>query len=112
MKNTSARRASKSKSYDHQDEQEGTQKKSNGLLQSDTQNNGVETELKQCSDISTSSVEAEASAWLPSNLGEYKQLSLLKSTPMLNSSCDRISQEFQFTQISETIVIPNNFRMI
>jgi hypothetical protein len=103
MKNTSARRASKSKSYDHQDEQEGTQKKSNGLLQSDTQNNGVETELKQCSDISTSSVESADLVSQPRNSEEYEQLSLLKLTPTLNSSCDRISQEFQFTPISETI---------
>jgi hypothetical protein len=46
--------------------------------------------------------ELEASVWQPSNLGEYKQLSLWKSTPTLNSSCDRISQESQFTPISET----------
>jgi hypothetical protein len=102
MKNTSVKRASKSKSYGYQNEQEGTQKKSNGLLQSDTQNNGVETELKQCSDISTSSVELEDLPWLPSNLGEYRQPSLWKSTPMRETSCDRISQEFQFTQTSET----------
>jgi hypothetical protein len=59
MKNTSVKRASKSKSYGYQNRQEGSLKKSNGLLQSDTQNNDIETELKQCSDISTSSVEAE-----------------------------------------------------
>jgi len=56
----------------------------------------------ECLDISICSVELEASAWQQSNLGEYRQLSLWKSTPMLNQYCDRTSQEFQFTPISET----------
>lgn len=45
--------------------------------------------------------ELEDSAWQPNNL-EYEQLSLWKSTPMLKQSCDRISQESQFTPILET----------
>jgi hypothetical protein len=55
-----------------------------------------------CSDTWIFFQELEASAWQQSNSGEYRQLSLWKSTPMLNSSCDRTSQEYQSTQISET----------
>ena len=57
---------------------------------------------KLCSDISISSVESADLPLQQSNLGEYKQLSLWKSTPTLKQSCDRTSQEYQFTQISET----------
>jgi hypothetical protein len=85
----------------------------------------------ECLDISICFQGAEASVWQPSNLGEYKQLqaadgaqgecirpcvplSLWKSTPTRETSCDseallqadRTSQEFQFTPISETIT-PN-----
>jgi hypothetical protein len=55
-----------------------------------------------CLDTSICLVELEASAWQQGNSGEYRQLSLWKSTPTLNSSCDRISQEFQFIPIFET----------
>ena len=55
-----------------------------------------------CSDTWIYSQELEDLPWRAVNLGEYEQLSLWKSTPTLNSSCDRISQESQFTQISET----------
>ena len=57
---------------------------------------------EECLDTSTSSQESADSAWQPSNLGEYRQLSLLKSTPTLKQSCDHTSQEYQFTQILET----------
>jgi hypothetical protein len=103
MKNTSVRHALKSTSCDYQNKQEGTQKKSQGLLQSKAQNNGQEKENSSCLDTSISSVALEDSPWQRSNLGEYKQLSLLKSTPTLKQSCDRTSQEYQFTLISETI---------
>lgn len=63
---------------------------------------GKQSKENECLDISTSFQELEDFPWQQSNLGEYKQLSLWKSTPMLNSSCDRTSQEFQFTQTSET----------
>jgi hypothetical protein len=58
---------------------------------------------ESCSDISISSVESVDLASQQSNLEEYEQLSLWKSTPTLKQSCDRTSQEFQFTLISETI---------
>ena len=57
---------------------------------------------KLCSDISISSVESADLPSQQSNLGEYEQLSLWKSTPTLKQSCDSTSQEYQFTQISET----------
>jgi hypothetical protein len=56
----------------------------------------------ECLDTSISFQAVEDLPWQPSNLGEYRQPSLWKSMPMLNSSCDRISQEYQFTPISET----------
>jgi hypothetical protein len=59
-------------------------------------------ENNQCLDTSIYSVELEDLPWQPSNLGEYRQPSLWKSTPMRETSCDRISQESQFTQILET----------
>jgi hypothetical protein len=116
MKNTSVRRASKSKSYGYQNGQEGSLKKSNGLL-SEAQNDGQEDERprvadrrkgmreeqnNQCLDtwISFQAVEDLPSQPVP--LEEYKQLSLWKSTPMRETSCDRTSQESQFTPISET----------
>ncbi len=65
----------------------------NKLQKSDEQNT-------KCLDTLTSSQGAEASAWQPSNWGEYRQLSLWKSTPMLNSSSDTTSQESPSTQTS------------
>ena len=56
----------------------------------------------ECSDTSICSVELADSASQPNNLGEYKQLSLWNLTPTLKQSCDRTSQEFQFTQTLET----------
>ena len=56
----------------------------------------------ECSDIWTYLAELEASPWQPSNLGEYRQLNLWKSTPMHNQSCDRISQISPSIQTSET----------
>ena len=101
MKNTSIRHALKSTSCDYQNEQEGLQKKSQGLLQSKAQNNGQGKENNSCLDTSISSVALEDSHWQQSNLGEYKQLNLLKSIPTHNQSCDRTSQEYQFTQTLE-----------
>jgi hypothetical protein len=57
----------------------------------------------ECLDTSICSVELEDLPWQQSNLEEYRQLSLWKSMPTLNLSCDRTSQEFQFTPTSETI---------
>jgi hypothetical protein len=101
MKDTSIRHAPKPTACDYQNEQEGSQKKSEALLQSEAQNDGQEKENNQCLDtwISFQAVEDLPSQPVP--LEEYEQLSLWKSTPTLNSSCDRTSQEFQFTPISE-----------
>ncbi len=55
-----------------------------------------------CSDTWTCFQELGASAWQQSSLGEYRQLSLWKSTPTRETSCDRSSQMSQFTQTSET----------
>jgi len=59
-------------------------------------------EENECLDTWIFFQELEASAWQPVPLGQYRQLSLWKSTPTLNSSCDRTSQESQFTQTFET----------
>lgn len=68
-------------------------------------NDNIDT---KCSDTWISFQELADFPWQQSSLGEYEQLSLWKSTPMLRQSCDceasrrhRSSQEFQFTQISE-----------
>ncbi len=103
MKNTSVRHALESTSCDYQNEQEGSQKKSQGLLQSKGQNNGQEKKNNLCLDTSISLVALEDSPWQQNNVGTiYRQLSLLKSTPMLKESLDLTSQGYQFTQISET----------
>jgi hypothetical protein len=57
----------------------------------------------ECLDTWISFQAVEDLPWQPSSLGEYKQLSLWKSTPTLNSSLNITSQEFQFTPTSETI---------
>ncbi len=54
----------------------------------------------KCSDTSIYSVESEDSAWQQSDLGEYRQLSLWKSTPTHSLSSDTISQESPSTQTS------------
>jgi hypothetical protein len=59
-------------------------------------------ENNQCLDTSICSVELEDLPWQPSNLGEYRQPSLWKSTPTLNSSSNITSHESQFTQTFET----------
>jgi hypothetical protein len=111
----------KSSSFDTKNDQFGLEKptKLSGYEQSANEALKLQLEDNQdtlCSNTSICLVELEASAWQPSNLGgrvsgvnphtrkpteEYEQLSLWKSTPTLNSSCDRISQEYQFTPISE-----------
>ena len=60
----------------------------------------ITREYEPCLDTSISSVELEASHWQQSNLGEYRQPSLWKSTPTLNSSLDTNSQKSQSTQTS------------
>ena len=65
------------------------------LQKSDEQNT-------KCLDTWICSVESEDSAWQQSNWGEYKQLSLWKSTPTLNSSSDINSQMSPSIPISET----------
>ncbi len=62
----------------------------------------INGDYEPCSDTSIYSVGLEDSAWQQSNWGEYRQLSLWKSIPTRETSCDRTSQEYQFTQISET----------
>ena len=88
-------------------DQEGAQKLTKLSGYEQLKNEALKIQLNDnqntlCSDISICSVELEDLPWQPSNLGEYRQLSLLKSIPTLKQSCDRTSQEFQFTQISET----------
>ena len=56
----------------------------------------------ECLDTSISFQAVADLPWQPSNLGEYRQLSLWKSIPTHSLSCDRISQEYQFIPISET----------
>jgi hypothetical protein len=68
------------------------------LQENDTEN----TNQDICLDTSISFQGAEDLVWQQSNLGEYRQLSLWKSTPTLNSSLNITSQEFQFTPTSET----------
>ena len=113
MKNTSIRRASKSNLSEHQNEQEGSQKKSQGLLQGQAHSQGQEREIDEsdftrgyklnepCSNTSISSQAVEDLASRAVNSEEYEQLSLLKSTPTHKQSCDRTSQEYQSTQISK-----------
>jgi hypothetical protein len=57
---------------------------------------------KECSDTWISFQELEASPWQQGNLGEYRQLSLWKSIPMLKQSCDRSSQISPSIPTSET----------
>ena len=114
MKNTSIRHTLKSTSCDYQNEQEGLQKKSQGLLQRGDKNKGQESALNEskitrgykldepCLDTSISFRAVGASASRAVNSEEYRQLSLLKSTPTRETSCDRISQKHQFTQTLET----------
>ena len=56
----------------------------------------------ECLDIWTYLAESEDLAWQPSNLGEYKQLSLWKSTPMHSEFSDITSQVSPSIQTSET----------
>jgi hypothetical protein len=112
MKNTSIRHADKSVSSDYHNEQEGSQKKSQRLLQGEEKNKSQESALNEvneitrgyepCLDTSISFQAVEDLPWQPSNLGEYRQLSLWKSTPTHSLSSDITSQEFRSTQISET----------
>ena len=115
MKNTTIRQGDKSASCRLQNKQKGSQNSAQGLLQEQAKNNGQELALNEgkitrgyklnepCSDISISSQVLEDSALQPNNSEGYEQLSLLKLTPMHKQSCDRTSQEYQFTLISETI---------
>jgi hypothetical protein len=102
MKDTSIKHADKSKLCDSKNEQEDSQKKSKVLLQSEAQNNGQGKENNQCLDTWISFQAVEDLPWQPSSLGEYRQLSLWKSTPTHSLSSDITSQEFQFTPTSET----------
>jgi hypothetical protein len=56
-----------------------------------------------CSPISTFLAESPDSLGQPNNSEEYEQLNLLKLIPTHSSSSDTTSQEYQSTQISETI---------
>ncbi len=66
--------------------------------------NEKQSKENKCSDTWTCFRELEDLPWQQSSLGEYRQLSLWKSTPTRETSCDRISQEYQFTQTSETTI--------
>ena len=97
----------KSPSCDTSDDQEGTQKQTKLLGYEQRENEALKLQLNDnkntlCSDTSIYFQDVQDSAWQQSNLGEYKQPSLLKSIPTHKQSCDRTSQEYQFTQISET----------
>ena len=95
-------------------EQEGLEKNSSLLLQSEGKNNGQESALNEskitrgyksdesCSDTSIYSVGLGASASQQSNWGEYRQLSLWKSIPTHNSSSDTTSQMSPSIPTSET----------
>ena len=61
-------------------------------------NKQSQAQENECSDIWIYLAESEDSAWQPSNLGEYKQLSLWKLTPMPNEFSDITSQEYPSTQ--------------
>ena len=63
--------------------------------------NEITREYEPCSDTSICSQDVQDSPKQPSNLGEYKQLSLWKSTPMHKQSCDRISHISPSAQTSE-----------
>ena len=112
---------SKSSFCNASNDQEGVKKSINGSGSAPIQNAVFKLQRNDnkaiCSDTSICSAELEDLPWQPSEhlrcsqsealdalqrVGEYKQLSLLKSTPTLKQSCDRSSQEYQFTQISET----------
>ena len=97
----------KSNLCDYQNKQERAEKSTKGSGSAQPKNKALEIQIDDnqdtvCLDTSICSAELEDLPWQPSNLGEYKQPSLLKSTPMHNQSCDRISQESPFTQILET----------
>ena len=75
--------------------------KSEGRAHEATGNN-ITRGYEPCSDTSIYSVELEALPKQQSNSEEYRQLSLWKSIPTLNSSSDPTSQKSQFTRTSET----------
>ena len=98
---------SKSSFYDWEIDQEGVEKSTKGSESARPQTEAFKLHLNDnkiiCSDTSIYSQELEDLPWLPSNLGEYRQLSLWRSTQMLRQSSDTTSQEYQFTQTLETI---------
>ena len=107
MNTSNNQQPSKSSSCDIKNDQEGAEKsiKGSGSAQPQNQAQKLQTNDSKtiCSDTSIFFQELEDLPWQQNSLGTiYRQLSLLKSTPMLKQSCDRISQEYQFTQISET----------
>ncbi len=58
----------------------------------------------ECLDTWICSQDVQDSPWQQSNLGEYEQLSLWKSTPMPNEFSDTTSQISPSTQTSETTI--------
>ena len=106
--NTSVRRSSKLMSCETQNDQEELEKSIKGSGSLPPQKEALklhlnDNEKQSCSDTSISSVELEDLPWQQNSLGTvYRQLSLLKSTPMPKQSYDRTSQMSQSTQISET----------
>ena len=100
--------SSKSNLYELKNDHRSVEKQTHILGYPQPVNEVLELQLNgeektKCSDTWISLAESEDSASQQSSLGEYRQLSLWKSTPTLRQSCDRNSQEFQFTQTSETI---------
>ncbi len=107
MNTPNDKQPSKSSSCDISNSQSGVEKSQKISRSPQPENEAKKLHLNYktntlCSDTWISLAESEASAWQQSSLGEYRQLSLWKSTPTLKQSCDRTSQESQFTQTSET----------
>ncbi len=99
--------SSKSSLYELENDQSGTEKQIKGSGSLLPKNEAIELQINDntdtiCSDTWTCFRELGASAWQPSNWGEYRQLSLLKSTQTLKQYCDRTSQTSQSIPISET----------
>ena len=93
--------------YDWEIDREGTEKLINESGSSLPKNEVNKLPINdnrntRCSDAWTCFQELEDSLWQRSNLEEYKQPSLWRSTQTRRQFCDRSSQEFRFTQISET----------
>jgi hypothetical protein len=89
----------KSSSFDTQNDIEGLEKQTKLSGYEQSANEALKLQLKDnqdtlCSDTWISFQELEASAWQPSSLGEYRQLSLWNLTPTLNSSLNTKDSDY------------------